>query len=574
MAKVVKVKDATMKKVKSLEEAKETVESDRDVLKATVASLKRDVDDARQVASSEQKKLDELAHERDILNKLRTQADSATLKQVDLVRMTENTKRNLEQEVAAYRAEVQRSAKQLVQLEKEREKYSVEASEANARYMQALDEVKVREVALVELQKRIGDGDGRLKQQQALYEAVRADRNMYSKSLIEAQDEISEMKRKFKIMGHQIEQLKEELGAKDLALVKEHFDHMKVEKEKEGLRMELNKARGNIAEAESAIAMQKAQLEKLNHVVAEADAERVRQKKELDLVLGERDILGTQLIRRNDELALLYEKVKIQHSTLNRGQLQYRDRLNEIRVLKIKLADLKRELHVLRTGVANVDVLKREVASLGRQLLQERTKVRALGEELENPLNVHRWRKLEGSDPSTYEMIQKIQTLQKRLISKTEEAVEKDLLIQEKEKLYVELKGILARQPGPEVAEQLSIYQASLRDKTKQLKAMASELNMYQAQVAEYKYEIERLTRDLGGLKKKYFEAKKREQLDKEAARGSGAAGALGGAAGLMGMLGAAGATAGGKASPSGQQEQTQQQRFTGGGFSLSTVVG
>lgn len=43
---------------------------------------------------------------------------------------------------------------------------------------------------------------------------------------------------------------------------------------------------------------------------------------------------------------------------------------------------------------------------------------------------LRRWRKLEGSDPSTYEMIQKIQTLQKRLIGKTEEVVEKDLLIQ------------------------------------------------------------------------------------------------------------------------------------------------
>lgn len=42
------------------------------------------------------------------------------------------------------------------------------------------------------------------------------------------QDEIAEMRRKFKIMGHQIEQLKEEISAKDLALVKEHFDHMKV----------------------------------------------------------------------------------------------------------------------------------------------------------------------------------------------------------------------------------------------------------------------------------------------------------------------------------------------------------
>ena len=58
-------------------------------------------------------------------------------------------------------------------------------------------------------------------------------------------------------------------------------------------------------------------------------------------------------------------------------------------------------------------------------------------------------------------MIQKVQTLQKRLIAKTEEVVEADLLIQEKEKLYVELKNILARQPGPEVAEQLSIYQVT-----------------------------------------------------------------------------------------------------------------
>jgi hypothetical protein len=46
-----------------------------------------------------------------------------------------------------------------------------------------------------------------------------------------------------------------------------------------------------------------------------------------------------------------------------------------------------------------------------------------------------------------------------RLIQKTEEAVEKDLLIQEKEKLYVELKNILARQPGPEIVEELSRMQ-------------------------------------------------------------------------------------------------------------------
>lgn len=41
-----------------------------------------------------------------------------------------------------------------------------------------------------------------------------------------------------------------------------------------------------------------------------------------------------------------------------------------------------------------------------------------------------RWRKLEGSDPSAYEMVLKIQALQRRLIAKTEEVVERDLQIQ------------------------------------------------------------------------------------------------------------------------------------------------
>merc|ERR1712202_93057 len=103
----------------------------------------------------------------------------------------------------------------------------------------------------------------------------------------------------------------------------------------------------------------------------------------------------------------------------------------------------------------------------------------------------------EGSDPSAYEMIQKVQALQKRLIQKTEEVVDKEMLIQEKEKLYVELKHILARQPGPEVTEQLRIYQETLRTKTKQMKRLASELNMYESQASEYKYEIERLAREL-----------------------------------------------------------------------------
>lgn len=77
---------------------------------------------------------------------------------------------------------------------------------------------------------------------------------------------------------------------------------------------------------------------------------------------------------------------------------------------------------------------------------------------------------LQGSDPSTYEQINKIHALQKRLIAKNEEVEEKELLIQEKEKLYIELNHVLARQPGPEVAEQLQVYNSTLKEKNKQIK--------------------------------------------------------------------------------------------------------
>ena len=44
---------------------------------------------------------------------------------------------------------------------------------------------------------------------------------------------------------------------------------------------------------------------------------------------------------------------------------------------------------------------------------------------------------LEGKDPETLELIQKINNLQKRLITKQEEIIEKDLKIEEIDKVKI-----------------------------------------------------------------------------------------------------------------------------------------
>ena len=72
---------------------------------------------------------------------------------------------------------------------------------------------------------------------------------------------------------------------------------------------------------------------------------------------------------------------------------------------------------------------------------------------------MHRWRKLEGSDPATFELLQKVQLLHKRLIQGSEQLVERDLQIKEREELCHELQTIIKRAPGAEAGRQLLLTQ-------------------------------------------------------------------------------------------------------------------
>ncbi len=54
----------------------------------------------------------------------------------------------------------------------------------------------------------------------------------------------------------------------------------------------------------------------------------------------------------------------------------------------------------------------------------------------------------------------------------------------------------MKRQPGIEEVKKISTLQQQLIQRTRQMKALVAELNMYQAQVNEYKYDIEKLGKD------------------------------------------------------------------------------
>ena len=88
--------------------------------------------------------------------------------------------------------------------------------------------------------------------------------------------------------------------------------------------------------------------------------------------------------------------------------MQYKERLGDIEMLKTKIADLIREIRVFKKEANTIGDLQSELHNLNKELIEEKLKVKSLTEELENPMNVHRWRKLEATDSETYELMTKI----------------------------------------------------------------------------------------------------------------------------------------------------------------------
>ena len=477
--------------------------------------------------------------------------------QVQVLSAAEATRKQLEADVQSSKGAEQELRLHNYRLEKERERESLKSNGWFARCREKEEQIKLKAMEVHELHKALGEEKAKLRLQQTLYEQVRNDRNLFSRAQINSEDEINEMRRKFKIMAHQIEQLKEEIATKDAALINEHFNLKRLSEEQKLLKRRLNKRKEGLQRAEEIMSGQSIEirnLRKVLHVSQQAELVHARQYED---VIAERDMIGSQLIRRNDELALLYEKVRIQQSVLRKGEEQYAERVRQLHERAREVAEVQRRLSIKIEEGRGLDLIRTEVRALQSALSVERSKVKALSEELENPMNVHRWRKLEGSDPVRFDLLHKVQTLQKRLIHQTELTAEAQQLHRDKDALYTQLKTMLARQPGPELVDTLSRYERGERDKAKQMRAMCAELNMLNAQLQRLTFDNERLDAERAELKRKLLDQRRLLQLRADGERRE--------------QLDASQGGGGAKDAFAAQQERffATQPRIAGGGFTL-----
>ncbi|KAL2911092.1 hypothetical protein HK105_209456 [Polyrhizophydium stewartii] len=504
--KVTRIKEALLKKNRLLEEQKIQAEMERKAIRSENDALMVAVDRLHRQVEVMKKNIDDLSREKDILSGNFLKAQSETQKLTNLVILQKQQRYNIELEVAQFRKETLEHTKEARRIEVERDEYIAEAARMQAQCVNGLHELKEQELKIFEFKRQMSQSEAKLKHQQNLYEAVQSERNLHSKHLIESQSEIAEMKRKLKIMNFQINGYKDDINSKEATLTRENEEHVKLKKDIDQIKDEIKKLKNQNELAQAYIRSQLAEEVKLDQFVKEAEVERARQENALQVLISERDNLSAQLIRRNDELTHVYDKIKTQQLALLRGELYYKEKLKIIAQLRGEIHETRQLSEMLAEATSGLDGMSKTIVRLQSEVMQEQMRVKALEQELENPINVHRWRKLEGSNPQAFDMIQLLHTLQKKLIVKNKEDKEKEEFIKVQEELYLHLKQMLAKQVGPEAIEQISELEAQLKQKHVQLRHMDTELNMYQAQVREYKYSIGQLDSLLAGYKKQFLE--------------------------------------------------------------------
>ncbi|TYZ64351.1 hypothetical protein PybrP1_000263 [[Pythium] brassicae (nom. inval.)] len=477
-----------------------------DSSKALLPNLKAQVVDAHHQVSALQ-----------VENRKQTQLQFEVKQQVDLLiarflRQEDGEKRQsgeldalastvaaLEAEVAQWLLEAGKQTKLVAMLTAQREMKAREAAAALESERQTQQELKMKELVIFDLAKKWNETNNHLKEFSALYDVVKNERNKYVNLIQASSQALAEMKEKIKILHNEVEVLRNESLAKDKALGKEKLAHGTAQCSRDSLRLDTNKSHEQYRLKQEQVEQQIVEIDKLNGIITATEKEMLRLKKKYELAVDARNATGVQLIDRNDELCILYEKANLQEQALNDGEVGLTRKDQEIRMLRIQLADLQRQLENARRQLPGLPKLAQRILDIQESLKQEKDVTELLCRDLETPKNNERWRPLDGDDPDEDQLATKMAFLEARYSHKKEQLLEKELVLEEVTSLSNKLRAQATERRGEtlELAKKVNDFQGKIKETTRKMMAVVSELSMYQATAMKLQQEKHDATVDV-----------------------------------------------------------------------------
>merc|ERR1712166_1548399 len=401
----------------------------------------------------------------------------------------EKDKLELEEKIKEMRQEHRELKDDIQRVTGERELQSRHCSHALSSMRTQMEELRMRDSNIADLKRQQKLTKSKLKEFNIKYDMVKNERNKCVENIQATTQQLAELRDKIKI-------LENDNDAKELRHQKHRKEFEKATLERDHMSRELNGLNFEKKEKMVEITNNVAEIAKLNHVIDRSEREMKNMKTTYERTMEERNFMGIQLIDRNDELCILYEKANIQDTILHKGQVDLRKREQEIQMLKITLADQARHKEVMLKKRDTVPGFEGEVKALQQELKTEREECDRLSKALVTPNNTQRWRWVRQEPPDPDELRDKIHLLEERLNDKQEQLLEKELVLEEVSNLSDRLRvqANSGRGDTLELAKKVNEYQSRIRGKTRKMMACVSELSMYQASSMKLAQEKEEMS--------------------------------------------------------------------------------
>jgi len=390
----------------------------------------------------------------------------------------------MQKELKDLKVEEQHWSQHFKTLASHREKLARDASQAHRLCRETADEVAMKELEEQDLKKKHQEISQKQKEFCTMYEVVKNERNKYMTHIQKSDQHLSEMKEKFKILSNEVEILRMESAYKDKQLARIRQEEQRLQVIHDQLQNEKTRITAKGSALNEQVEQFVIEIDKLNSIISAIEKEMLALRLKYEQAVATRNFTGTQLIDRNDELCILWEKANIQEKLLKKGEDAMQRKEEEIRSLKIDLGEVQRQLIVVRGKMPEVESLAESVAQLREKVASVRKHSEEMSRELENPKSsLRKWRKLGGEDLDQETLRVKIQDLQERLNDKKEALLEKELILEEVTALSEKLRNqaLDGRQGTLELSQKVNLFQSQIKDVTRKMMATVSELSMHQA---------------------------------------------------------------------------------------------
>ena len=352
---------------------------------------------------------------------------------------------------------------------------------------------------LDDLKKQTKENERRHKALVSLFHEVQSQRNKFAQLIEAGKQTKAETGEKLRVLANEIDILRGESGDKEIKLVHAHAQLTSAMTARDVLRQDINKRAMTFREGRDKIDEQMNEMEGLHTVADQGRKNQIRLTLKFEHETQRRDHAGLMLVERNDEVAALHERVNLQVEVGRRGEIELRNREDEIRAFAAEIRKHELSVEANASLASGVPGLNAEIERLRKDLIVERRRVARLSAKAETPENADRWRVLQGKDPGADELRAKLKDLKLAIEDKEDEIEENVLMLQELDSLVQRMTSEAAsgRAESLELARTINDLVTKIQSTGDETKSTVSELALCQATSERLQLEAETLKRRL-----------------------------------------------------------------------------